>query len=146
MPTAGRLAGAIFFGLLAWYLATITVPFFPEARPPDFWFPVSILLGVVIGWRVCGTRAGQGFSSATGLGLTAGPLLAFCMVFALAFERMVQNSMRMRYGGPTEAIVDTFALVAENGLMFYDTNVVLSVVIGGLVCAWATEIIGRRYP
>ena len=146
MPTAGRLAGAIFFGLFAWYLATITVPFFPESREPDYWFPVSVVIGIFVGWKVCGTRAGRGFSPATGIGLTAGPVVAFCMVFSLAFDQMLQNGMRLRYDGPTAAIVDTFALMAEWGLEFYDINLILTVIVGGLVCAWATELVGQRLP
>lgn len=146
MPTAGRLAGAIFFGLFAWYLATIAIPFFPEERAPDYWFPVSTLIGIFVGWKVCGTRAGRGMSSATGIGLTTGPLIAFSMVFSLAFEEMLNNGMRLRYNGPTEAVIDVFAIMAKRGLEFYDFNIVASVIIGGLVCAWATEIIGRRFP
>ena len=146
MPTAGRLAGAIFFGLFAWYLATIAIPFFPEERAPDYWFPVSTLIGIFVGWKVCGTRAGRGMSSATGIGLTTGPLIAFSMVFSLAFEEMLNNGMRLRYNGPTEAVIDVFAIMAERGLEFYDFNIVDSGSIGGLVCAWDTEIIGRRFP
>jgi hypothetical protein len=146
MPTAGRLAGAVLFGLFGWYLATITVPAFPEARPPEFWFPVSILFGVVIGWRLCGARAGHGLSRSTGIGLTMGPLLAFCMLFALAFEQMVRNGMRLRYSGPTEAIIDTFALLAQRAIDFYSSDLVLTVIAGGLVCAWITEIVARRLP
>lgn len=146
MPTAGRLTGAILFGLLGWTLATLAVPFFPEARPPGFWFPVSILLGVVIGWRLCGARAGRGFSAATGVGLTSGPLLAFCMIFTLAFEQMILNATRMRYDGPTEAVIDTFALIAERALSFYDVNLIATMIIGGLVITWVTEIVGRRLP
>ncbi|WP_333712791.1 TrgA family protein [Yoonia sp.] len=146
MPTAGRLAGAVLFGLFGWYLATITVPAFPEGRPPGYWFPVSILFGVVIGWRICGARAGYGLSRSTGLGLTMGPLLAFCMVFALAFDQMVKNAMRLRYDGPTAAIIDTFALIAEKAVDFYTSNLVITILVGGLVCAWITEIVARRLP
>ena len=146
MPTAGRLAGAIFLGLFAWYLATICVPFFPESRPPDFWFPVSVLLGIFIGWRVCGVRAGRGISPATGIGLTIGPLLAFCMIFSLAFDQMIKNGMRLRYDGPTEAIIDTFALMAELAVDFYSVTLIVTVVVGGLVVAWLTEIVGQRLP
>ena len=146
MLTAGRLAGAIVYGLFAWYIATICVPFFPESRPPEFWFPVACAVGVVVGWKLVGKRAGRGMSPATGIGLTAGPVVAFCMVFALAFEEMIQNSMRLRYDGPTEATFDTFALMAEWGLEFADPNIVITVIIGGVVCAWFTEIVGQRLP
>ena len=146
MPTAGRLAGAILFGLFAWYIATITVPLFPESRAPDWWFPVSCLLGIFMGWKLVGTRAGRGFNPATGIGLTAGPLLAFCMVFSLAFEQMIQNGMRLRYSGPTEAVIDTFSLMAEVGVDFYSINLVATIVIGAVLCAWVTEIFGQRFP
>jgi hypothetical protein len=107
---------------------------------------VSILFGVFIGWRVCGARAGHSFSNSTGIGLTTGPLLAFCMVFSLAFEQMVRNGMRLRYDGPTEAIIDTFALLAEKSVDLYSSSLVITIVVGGLVCAWITEIVARRLP
>ncbi|SFS11490.1 TrgA family protein [Yoonia litorea] len=146
MPTAGRLAGAVIFGLFGWYIATLAVPFFPESRPPDFWFPSALLISIFIGWRICGTRAGRGYNAATGIGLTAGAAIAFCLVFALAFEQMIKNSMRLRYSGPTEAIIDTFNLMAEYAVQFYSVSLIVTVIVGGMICAWMTEFVGQRFP
>lgn len=146
MPTAGRLAGAVIFALFGWYLATITVGFFPEARPPSFWMPLTAGLGIYLGWQVCGKRAGRGYNAATGVGLTVGAALAFCAIFALAFVQMVRNSMRLRYDGPMEAVVDVFRLMIETGESFYDIPLIVTVLVGGMICAWITEFFGQRLP
>ncbi len=146
MPTAGRLAGAITFGLFGWYLATITVGVFPESRPPGYWFPLCTLVALVLGWRFCGGRAGRGFNAATSIGLTTGVAIAFWVIFALAFDQMIENGMRLRYGGPMEAAVDTFGLMADWAVAFYAIPLVATLLIGSLVCAYITEVFARKYP
>lgn len=146
MPTAGRLAGAVVFGLFGWYLAGISIPFFPESNAPRFWLPVCSLIGVFLGWRVCGSRAGHGYNPAIGIGLTCGFAFAFCALFAVSFNQMISNAMRMRYGGPMEAVVDIFTQMLEFSEYFYDFTLIATILIGGVICAWITEYFGQRYP
>ncbi|MEO1638224.1 MAG: TrgA family protein [Pseudomonadota bacterium] len=146
MPTAARLAGAVAFALFAWYLAGITIPFFPESNAPDYWIPAAAAVGLVIGWTICGKNVGQGYNPAIGIGLTCGAAMAFVMVFILAFNQMVQNSLRLRYDGPMEAVVDIFGQMLEFGEYFYDWSLIGTVLIGGVVCAWFAEFFGQRYP
>lgn len=146
MPTAGRLAGAVIFALFGWYLAGLTIPFFPEANAPSFWIPASAFVGLVVGWQICGSRAGSGYNAATGVGLTSGFVLAFCLIFILGFNQMIQNSLRLRYNGPVEATLDTFSLMVEFGEYFYDVTLIATLLIGGVVCAWAVEYFGKRFP
>ena len=84
MPTAGRLAGAVIFGLFGWYLAGLTVPFFPESNAPTFWLPAVSFIGLVVGWRICGSRAGHGYNPAVGVGITCGAAIAFISLFILS--------------------------------------------------------------
>ena len=146
MPTAGRLAGGVIFGLFGWYFAGLTIPFFPEARPPDWWTPTVVLVGLYLGWKVCGNRAGRGYNTAIGVGLTTGAAIGFSLLFILGSVQMVKNSMRLRYDGPTEAVVDTFRLMMEFAEEFYSIELILTLAIGGIVCAWITEFFGQRYP
>ena len=146
MPTAGRLAGAIIFGLFGWYMAGLTIPFFPEENAPDFWLPASEFISLIIGWRICGRVAGGGYNLAVATGLTCAGAMAFCLIFVLAFNQMINNAMRLRYGGPTEAVTDVFSLMVEFGAYFYDTTLIASLVIGVVVCAFVTEFFGQRFP
>ncbi len=146
MPTAGRLAGAVIFGLFGWYMAGIAIPFFPEGIAPAPWIPVSAAVSLFIGWKVCGGRAGRGYNPAVGIGLTCAFMMGFCMIFLLAFNEMIRLAMRMRYDGPMEATVDVFNQMFRFGGYFYDIPLISTLFIGGVVSAWITEYFGKRYP
>ncbi len=145
MPTAGRLAGAIIFALFGWYLAGITVPYFPNEIAPDYWLPLSSFISLLIGWRICGTRAGRGYRDAIGIGLTAAAAMAFWLIFALAFNRMIDNALRMRYDGPMDAIANVFYEMLEYGTYFFDLQLIVTLFAGGIVCAWVTEYFGKNF-
>ncbi|MFO8127892.1 TrgA family protein [Yoonia sp.] len=147
MPTAGRLAGAVIFGLFGWYLAGLTIPFFPESNAPTYWLPVVSFISLVVGWRVCGSRAGRGYNPAIGIGLTSAAAIAFCSIFAVAFNKMISNALANRYqDGTMEAVIDVFEQMVTFGRMFAEPPLIATLLIGGVVCAWGTEFFGRRFP
>lgn len=146
MPTAGRLAGAVVFALFGWYMAGITIPFFPESNAPDYWLPAAAFVSLIIGWRICGRAAGQGFNSAVASGITCAGTMAFILIFVLAFNQMISNAMRLRYDGPMDAVANVFALMMEFGEYFYDWGLIATLFIGGVVCALITEYFGKRFP
>ena len=118
MPTMGRLAGAIFFGILGGTLAWLLVPFFDEARTPKFWFALSGAVGVLIGWVFMGPRTGQGTGVAIGTGLTGAVMLAFWVLFFLSGSDMIRASMRGRFDGPMDAVIGTFGIMADYAKQF----------------------------
>jgi hypothetical protein len=146
MPTAGRLAGAVIYGLFGWYLAGLTIPFFPESNAPDYWVPASAGISLIIGWRVCGSRAGQGYNQAVATGITAAGSMAFCLIFVLAFNQMISNAMRLFYNGPVEAVMDIATQMIDFGVYFYDWGLIATLFVGGIVCAFVTEFFGQRFP
>ncbi|MDP5084306.1 MAG: TrgA family protein [Yoonia sp.] len=146
MPTAGRLAGAVIFGLFGWYMAGISIPFFPEGVAPRYWIPAAAAISLFIGWKVCGSRAGRGYNPAVAVGLTAAFMMGFSLVFVLAFNQMIKNAMRLRYDGPMEAVVDTFSQMVKFASYFNDIPLIATLLIGGILCAWFTEYFGKRYP
>ena len=146
MPTAGRLAGAVFFALYGWYIAGISVPFFPEANAPSYLVPLCAGLGLFQGWQVFGRRSGKGYNAAIGHGLTVAAAFSFWVLFTISFVQMMKNAMRHLYGGPMEALIDTFSLMAERAAYFLDAGFIATVLIGGVVCALAAEYFAKRYP
>lgn len=146
MPTAGRLAGAVVFALFGWYLGGISVEFFPNANAPDLLLPASAFIGLIIGWKICGSRAGRGYNAAVGVGLTCAFAIGFCLLFVVAFNQMISNAMRLQYGGPMDAIVGIFSLMIEFAQYFYDFTLIATLLIGSVVCALFTEFFGKRYP
>ncbi len=145
MPTAGRLAGAVIFALFGWYIGGIAGPFFPEANPPDYLIPMCAFFGLIIGWTVCGSRAGNGYRLAVSNGLTSAGAFSFCVLGALAFNGMISNALRNRYDGPMDAIAGMFELMLEQGRNFFDIPFLATVIVGGIVCALIAEFFGKRF-
>ncbi|WP_394177713.1 TrgA family protein [Yoonia maritima] len=146
MPTAGRLAAAIFFALYGWYIAGISIPFFPEGNAPGYLIPVCVGLGIFLGWRMCGANAGLGYSAATGQGLTVAAVFSFSILYVMGFMQMMKQAMRHHYGGPMEAILASFSETGEVATYFFNGTMIASVLIGGVLCGWGTEYFAKRYP
>ena len=145
MPTTGRLAGAVFFGLLAAVLAYLLVPTFPESQPPKLWYLICIVCGVLTGWMFVGPRSGQGLGPAIGTGLTGTAILALAVLVLLSGATMLKASMRGSFSGPMDAVIAVFGYMVEQGTVFY-TPVVLAVWLGGGVLAGLlTDALGKRY-
>jgi hypothetical protein len=53
--------------------------------------------------------------------------------------------MRLRYNGPMDAVVNIFVEMLEYGTYFYDLQLIATLLIGGVVCAWVTEFFGQRF-
>ncbi len=146
MPTAGRLAGAILFGLFGWYMATLCVRFFPQEVAPDFFLPSFVAIGLIVGWRICGKRAGHGYNPAIGIGLTTSFAMGFWVLFVLGFAQMLENAFDMKYRGPMDSVVGVFAEMVNYGTMMFDIPLIVTLFAGGVICAWITEVFGQRLP
>lgn len=146
MPTAGRLAGAIAFGVLGAYLAFITIPLFEEGKQPGYWWFLCIGAGVWSGWVVVGKRAGRGYGSGIGNGLTGVVAQVFWILFIFSSMVMLQKSLRRSYDGPVEAVVNIFELMIEHAMPFATSDVLTAIGVGGVLGGLVAEYYGRRYP
>lgn len=146
MPTAGRLTAAICIAALGLIFAFLTIPFFPESRPPGFWFPLNGVVGVLVGWVVVGSRVGRGMMAGIGNGITGCVALLFWVLFLMSFAEMIKKSMRNSYDGPMEAVVGVFELMGDYALDFADVQLGIVLVVGALVSGFIVEIIGSRLP
>ena len=145
MPTAARLTAAIFFGIVGYLFAQMASPYFPEAREPFYWYPLNVGVGAVVGWIVCGSRAGSGYSNALANGLTTGVGMLFWVYFLFCFHEMIRKSLRKSYDGPIEAVVNVFQLMLEWGEKFMIAELGILMAVGSVVAALITEFVGRRY-
>ncbi len=146
MPTAGRLAAALAFFIYGWYISLQATPLFPEGNLPGYAVPLSIVVGILVGWMVVGSRAGRGYIAAIGNGLTGAAAYTLWMVFLISFYDMIRKSLRRLYDGPMDAITDVFDLMLKLGTDFYDINLIINVAVGGIICGLITEYFAKRYP
>lgn len=145
MPTAARLTAAIAFAIVGYFIYIAMVPSFGEKVIPSFLLPVCLGAGLWSGWVLCGSKA-DSVRSGIGTGLTAVVAMIFSILFIMSFVHMIQLSMRRRYDGPMEAIVDVFNIMYENAIMFATQNLGLTLLLGALIAGLVSGIMGKKFP
>lgn len=145
MPTAAKLAAAILFGALAWYVSELVKPLFPDGTNLGRFSEYNGMIGFVVGWRVAGRRARTTWPNAVAYGVTAALAMLIVTLFVHSFLRMLSQSLRKIYNGPMDALVDVVRMVIESFQMVATTEIMLTLLIGGIVGGLMTEWVARNY-
>jgi hypothetical protein len=145
MPTGAKAMAAVCFAIVGWMTANAYVPNMPEAGRVGFLREMVGLLGAIVGWRVMGTSVGKGYVRAIGSGLKTMILLAFFALLLFGIYEMLQLSVRMRYDGPIEAVLDVFQRMMERSVPLLSTGVLGVMLVGGAVAGILTENASRRW-
>lgn len=145
MPTAGRLFGAVCFGILFYYVSGLVKPLLPEGMATGLLSPINAVIGFLMGWRMIGTRAGDGFVPATGYGITTAAAAIFWCLFVWGGHQMYQNAIKMRYAGPVQALQDMVVIMLDYGRLLLDPSVLIALAVGTLIATWITEFFGARW-
>ena len=146
MPTAPKLIAALLFGALAFFVSDLVKPLLPEGTQFGLFSLVNTLVGVLMGWRISGARAGLSIQTSLGFGLTTGVVTVFWCLFIWSGYVMIQASMRMRYDGPLQALQDMGVLMIEYAQTIATVPILGSILVGSLFFGWLTEQVSRRYP
>lgn len=145
MPTFGKLVGAVWFGVLAWYVSGMIIPLLPEGIQAGWFREVNLLIGLYVGWSLVGPRAGDGYINSISHGLTALVVLVVLGLFINSFLQMIQVSFRDRLDGLGAAFEYVFEMFAKNGLMIAKPDIALTLLAGGVGGGLVTEVLGRRF-
>lgn len=145
MPTGARLMAAISLAVLAFFLSGMVVPLMPESTDFGYFLPLNVLLGLVVGWRVMGKRAGRGMVAAINNGLAGVFVLMLWAIFLQAANEMVRLALRNRYDDPFEAIVAVFQIGAEFGVMIATLPIGVALVVGAVITGLLTEFAYNRW-
>jgi len=143
MPTAARLVAAVLLGVLAWMVSEQVKLLMPDRSAFGNFNVINLVLGIVIGWQVIGSRCGRGYSAAIGNGLTGGAVLLFWGLLIHAAVEMFERSMRLRYDGAFEAVAAVFELMAEYGLMMATPLVGGTLVVGAILAGFIAEVVDQ---
>ena len=111
MPTAGRLVGAIIFGATGAGAAFVGIPTLPEEVLPGYLLPFAAVVGVWQGWSLMGPKAGGRMSLAITQGIATVAVMIVTVIFGVSAWDMVARSMKLRYDGPGEAVLDVANLM-----------------------------------
>jgi hypothetical protein len=145
MPTGAKAMAAITFAVVGWLTANIYVPNMPEATSVGYLRELTALLGAIIGWRVMGNAVGKGYLRAVGSGWKTMIVLIFFALLFFGIWEMLQQSVRMRYDGPMEAILDVFQRMLDRSIPVLTVPVLVTIAIGGGIAGILTENASRRW-
>lgn len=145
MPTAGRLFGAIPLAALAWLVSMMLIPLLPEGMQPGRMPVTNVVIGLLMGWIVLGGRAGRGWSSGIGAGLTAVAALIFWSLLWHGGSEMISRSLNRRYDGPAEAVIATFEIMIDYGALLLNPQILGALIGGGIVVGLIAEFAGQRW-
>jgi hypothetical protein len=145
MPTGAKAIGAICFAVVGWLIANAYVPNMPEATTVGYFRELVGLVGAVVGWRVMGNSVGKGYVGAIGSGWKTVIVLVIFALLLFGLYEMLRESVRMRYDGPIEAILDVFNRMMVRSVPLLSINVLAFAAIGGAVAGLVTENASRRW-
>ncbi|MDR9394795.1 TrgA family protein [Roseovarius sp. SYSU LYC5161] len=145
MPTAARLVAAILLAALAWVGSEMFRPLMPPATDFGWFNEVNLGLGVLCGWFVLGSRAGNGYADAAGAGLTGLGALVFWALFLQSFNRMLKHALEKRYDGPVEALIAIFEIGVDFAAYLLNGPLIAVLVGGAVVIGVVTEFAARRW-
>lgn len=144
MPTGAKLVGALAFAALAYFISDLIKPLLPEGTQLGRFSPLNALIGAAMGWKIMGKGAGESYQRTFGYGLTTLAATAFWCLLVWAGYEMLQNSLRMRYDGPVEALQEMAQLFVDYAKLAAVSQVVWPAIIGALFAAWLTHFFVTR--
>ncbi|MBP9185031.1 MAG: TrgA family protein [Fuscovulum sp.] len=145
MPTAAKLVAAVCFALVGWLAANAHIPALGESATFGLFREITALIGVIVGWGTMGRLVGQGYGEAVGSGLRTAVTLAFFALLGFSTYQMVQESTKMVYDGPMDAVLGIFEFMMDNGRKMLTPGVLGILGIGGAVAGLLSEWASRRW-
>lgn len=145
MPTGAKIVAAVCFAAMCWLVSGFIPPLLPEGTPTPLLQPVNAAVGFVMGWRILGRNAGEGFMRSIGHAATTTVASLFWCLLIWSGELMITRSMRLLYNGPVEALQDMAVEAIEYLKLIGTTEIVIATLIGTLIAAALTDSAARRW-
>ncbi|MCV2892218.1 TrgA family protein [Lentibacter sp. XHP0401] len=148
MPTAARMLSAIYLAVLAFVVTDMIVAAM-LVEEPDLNFgrfrEINVFISASVGWILLGSRVGNPYSVATGLGITAVAAAIFWCIFAHSILEMLELSLNRKFDGPMEALVGAVELGVGYSAELLRANIIVTLVLGGIVAGLFAEFVSRRW-
>ncbi len=143
MTTSNKLIAAICLAALGALVAELVKPQLPEGSDPGHMTLVSAAIGIVVGWRVMGRRAGR--SGPIELGLVGVGSLVFWGLMVFGLIEMLRLALRRRFDEPIEALEAMVQHAVQYGIYLTHPNVIVTLVVGVVVSGYVTSYAQRRW-
>ncbi|NDV99347.1 TrgA family protein [Salipiger sp. PrR002] len=145
MTTASRLVGALCLAALAYFASGYLIQILDQKQDFGNFRWVNVALGLVLGWKLLGSRGARGYANGISAGLTSAAALVACGLLLQAGYEMLRLSMRHRYDGAMEAFAAVFQLTLDFGALLLDGGFILLMLAGAIVAGMITEFAARNW-
>ncbi len=145
MPTAPKLVAAILMAVLGYVTAELIIGHLPPEVRTNLFREISAFLGLLVGWRFLGRRAGAGFGTALGFGLSAAAALVLCGLVYFSGYEMIIRALRKSYDGPFEGLLGMMDIAIQNLDLLGYADVLGVLIVGGLIVGLLTEAAAKRW-
>ncbi|MDA5555853.1 TrgA family protein [Shimia sp. MMG029] len=143
MTTSNKLIAAICLAFIGGLVAEFVKPQMPEGSDPGHMTLISAVVGILVGWRIMGRRAGRVGS------LELGILGVFWLVFwglaLFGLIEMLRLALRRHFDEPVEAMEAVVTIALDYGLYLSATPILITLVIGAIVSGYLTNFAHRRW-
>ncbi|MDA9136030.1 TrgA family protein [Ascidiaceihabitans sp.] len=144
MPSSSKVSGSLCLCALAYILFELAKPQFIEDFNFGYFTYVNMLVGVIIGWVLMGKRAGFGLVFAINNGVTSTFSMVLVVIFIQSANEMIRLSMRGRYDGLVEALLEIIPIGIDFVVKVSSTALWGTALIGGIVAGLIVEAIWHR--
>lgn len=145
MLTASRVIAGVVFAIVTWFACEFVKQNLPEDTNAGLFSELSAALAFVLAWRIAGPNQKIGYGAAISNGITTAVAITISVTFLHAGIKMIRESMKMRYDGPMDAIVEMFNLAGQYAMMAATALPIATMVIGGIVGGLVVEWASRRW-
>ncbi|WP_298674719.1 TrgA family protein [uncultured Lentibacter sp.] len=148
MPTAARLLSAIYLAAVAYFVSQMVMAAMLAQEPAlNFgrFLEINLAICAFLGWFMLGSRIGNPYSVATGLGLTAIAAAVFWCLFAHASIEMLRRALDSRYDGLMEALLGALEFGLNYGAELLRPQIILILLVAGIFGGLFAEFASRRW-
>ena len=144
MPTSAKMVAAIGLGVLGWIASEVFRPLMPPDTNFGVFNEVNVVLGLLCGWFVAGTRLGRGYAEGFSAGLTGGGAMVFWALFLQSFNEMLRRALDNRYDGVVEGLTAVVELGVEYGTYMLNGPLIGLLLAGSVIVGVVGEWVSHR--
>ncbi|WP_422049953.1 TrgA family protein [Shimia sp.] len=143
MISSNKLIAAISLAVVGGFVAEFAKPQMPEGSNPGYMTLISAAVGLCVGWRIMGPRAGR--DSSIGLGMLGVVSLVFWGLAVFGTIEMLRLAMRRRFDEPVEALEMIVTIALKYGQYLAATPVYITLAVGIVISGYVTNFAYRRW-
>ncbi len=143
MISSNKLVAASCLAIIGGLVAEFVKPQMPEGSNFGHMTLISAGVGLVVGWRVMGRRAGR--SGSLELGLVGVAAMVFWGLVLFGLIEMFRLAMRRRLDEPVEAMERAVTVALEYGVYLLHPNVLITLAVGAVISGIFTNFAARNW-